>query len=143
MELSDGCQILSHVVVDGRTHIGPNCRVYPFASIGSHPQDMKYQGEPSKLVIGANNIFREHVTVNPGTEGGGMITAIGNNCLFMMSSHVAHDCQVGNHVIMANNATLAGPSLSRTMRLSEACPRFTSFVDRASRWWVMSGSKMT
>ena len=108
VELSDGCQILSHVVVDGRTHIGPNCRVYPFASIGSHPQDMKYQGEPSKLVIGANNIFREHVTVNPGTEGGGMITAIGNNCLFMMSSHVAHDCQVGNHVIMANNATLAG-----------------------------------
>ena len=106
--LGDGCQILSHVVVDGRTEIGPNCRIYPFASIGSRPQDMKYQGEPSKLVIGANNIFREHVTVNPGTEGGGMVTSIGNNCLFMMSSHVAHDCLVGNHVIMANNATLAG-----------------------------------
>ena len=74
--LGDGCQILSHVVVDGRTEIGPNCRIYPFASIGSHPQDMKYQGEPSKLVIGANNIFREHVTVNPGTEGGGMVTSI-------------------------------------------------------------------
>jgi len=108
VELGDGCHVMSHVVLDGRTKIGPNCRIYPFASIGSHPQDMKYHGEPSTLVIGANNIFREHVTVNPGTEGGGMITAIGNNCLFMMSSHVAHDCQVGNHVIMANNATLAG-----------------------------------
>ncbi len=108
VELGDGGHVMSHVVLDGRTKIGPNCRIYPFASIGSHPQDMKYHGEPSNLVIGANNIFREHVTVNPGTEGGGMITAIGNNCLFMMSSHVAHDCQVGNHVIMANNATLAG-----------------------------------
>jgi len=108
VELGDGGHVMSHVVLDGRTKIGPNCRIYPFASIGSHPQDMKYHGEPSTLAIGANNIFREHVTVNPGTEGGGMITAIGNNCLFMMSSHVAHDCQVGNHVIMANNATLAG-----------------------------------
>ena len=108
VNISDGCELLSHVVLDGRTEFGPNCRIYPFTSIGHQPQDMKYQGEPSKLNIGANNIFREHVTVNPGTEGGGMLTSIGNNCLFMVGAHVAHDCQVGNHVIMANNATLAG-----------------------------------
>ena len=108
VRIGDGGVLLSHVVIDGRTELGANCRVYPFASIGHQPQDMKYHGEPSTLKIGANNIFREHVTVNPGTEGGGMVTSIGNNCLFMVGAHVAHDCLVGNHVIMANNATLAG-----------------------------------
>jgi UDP-N-acetylglucosamine acyltransferase len=108
VHLGDGAELLSHVVIAGRTELGPNCRIYPFASIGHQPQDMKYHGEPSTLKIGANNIFREHVTVNPGTEGGGMVTTIGNNCLFMVGAHVAHDCVVGNHVIMANNATLAG-----------------------------------
>lgn len=108
VKLGAGCVLLSHVVVDGNTEIGPNTRIYPFASIGHQPQDMKYKGEPSRLVIGANNILREHVTMNPGTEGGGMLTSVGNNCLFMVGAHVAHDCQVGNHVIMANNATLAG-----------------------------------
>lgn len=108
VSLGEGCTLLSHVVVEGRTEIGPNTRIYPFASIGHQPQDMKYQGEPSTLVIGANNILREHVTVNPGTAGGGMTTVIGNNCLMMVGAHVAHDCEVGNHVIMANNATLAG-----------------------------------
>lgn len=106
--LGDGCELLSHAVVAGRTEMGPNCRIYPFASIGHPPQDMKYRGEPSRLEIGANNIIREHVTINPGTEGGGMVTRIGNNCLLMVGAHVAHDCLVGNHVIMANNATLAG-----------------------------------
>lgn len=108
VKLGAGCVLLSHVVVDGRTEIGPNSRIYPFASIGHQPQDMKYHGEPSRLTIGANNILREHVTINPGTEGGGMLTSIGNNCLMMVGAHVAHDCIVGNHVIMANNATLAG-----------------------------------
>ncbi|MEK9644769.1 MAG: acyl-ACP--UDP-N-acetylglucosamine O-acyltransferase [Alphaproteobacteria bacterium] len=108
VSLGDGCVLLSHVVVDGRTEIGPNARIYPFASIGHQPQDMKFKGEPSRLAIGANNILREHVTINPGTEGGGMLTSIGNNCLMMVGAHVAHDCIVGSHVIMANNATLAG-----------------------------------
>lgn len=106
--LGDGCSLISHVVVDGRTEVGPNTRIYPFASVGHPPQDMKYRGEASRLVIGANNIVREHVTINTGTEGGGMVTRIGNNCLLMVGSHVAHDCTVGNHVIMANNATLGG-----------------------------------
>lgn len=106
--LGDGVRLHSHVVVDGRTSIGPNTHVYPFASIGHPPQDMKYRGEPSELQIGANNIIREHVTLNPGTEGGGMITRVGNNCLLMVGTHIAHDCIVGNHVIFANNATLGG-----------------------------------
>ena len=106
--LGDGVRLNSHVVVVGRTSIGANTHIYPFASIGHPPQDLKYQGEPSELTIGANNIIREHVTMNPGTEGGGMVTSVGNNCLFMMSSHVAHDAKVGNHVVFANNATLGG-----------------------------------
>jgi UDP-N-acetylglucosamine acyltransferase len=98
----------SHAVVDGRTTIGEGTRLFPFASIGLEPQDLKYRGEKSELVIGCNNTIREYVTINPGTAGGGMVTRIGNDCLFMVGAHVAHDCQIGNHVVMANNATLAG-----------------------------------
>ncbi len=108
VKLADGVRLHSHVVVTGRTSIGPNTHVYPFASIGHQPQDLKYKGEPSELEIGANNIVREHVTMNPGTQGGGMMTRIGNNCLFMVGAHVAHDCKIGNNVIFANNATLGG-----------------------------------
>ena len=108
VELDDGVELMSHVVVDGRTSIGANTRIFPFASIGLPPQDLKYNGEPSRLTIGCDNIIREHVTMNPGTEGGGMETNIGNNCLFMIGAHVAHDCQIGDHVILVNNATLAG-----------------------------------
>ncbi|HYM71424.1 MAG TPA: acyl-ACP--UDP-N-acetylglucosamine O-acyltransferase [Stellaceae bacterium] len=106
--LAAGAALKSHVVVDGRTTIGEATRIFPFASIGSEPQDLKYDGEPSSLEIGRNNTIREHVTINPGTAGGGMVTRIGDNCLLMVGAHVAHDCQIGNHVIMANNATLAG-----------------------------------
>ncbi|MEO3430067.1 acyl-ACP--UDP-N-acetylglucosamine O-acyltransferase [Pelagibius sp. CAU 1746] len=106
--LGEGVQLNSHVVIDGRTTIGARTRIYPFSSIGQPPQDLKYKGEPSELHIGSDNVIREHVTMNPGTEGGGMITEVGNGCLFMPGSHVAHDCRIGNNVIMANNATLAG-----------------------------------
>ncbi len=108
VELGDGVRLHSHLVVAGKTTIGPNTHVYPFASIGHPPQDLKYKGEDSELVIGANNVIREHATMNPGTAGGGMITRVGNNCLFMVGAHVAHDCNIANHVILANNATLAG-----------------------------------
>lgn len=106
--IKDGVELKSHVVIDGRTTIGENTKVFPFASLGSQPQDLKYKGEPSELIIGKNNTIREHVTMNPGTEHGGMKTIVGDNCLFMMAAHVAHDCIIGNRVIMANNATLAG-----------------------------------
>ncbi len=108
VSLSDGVTLASHVVVNGRTNIGANTRIFPFASIGHRPQDMKYKGEPSELIIGCNTIIREHVTMNPGTEGGGMVTRVGNNCLIMVGSHVAHDCQIGDHAILVNNATLGG-----------------------------------
>ncbi|MSP88410.1 MAG: acyl-ACP--UDP-N-acetylglucosamine O-acyltransferase [Alphaproteobacteria bacterium] len=108
VQLGDGVELMSHVVIAGRTRIGAKSRIFPFASIGYPPQDLKYKGELSELLIGANCTIREHVTMNPGTEGGGMVTRIGDNCLFMVNAHVAHDCQVGNSVIMANNATLAG-----------------------------------
>lgn len=106
--LEDGVVLKPHVVVDGRTTIGAATQVYPFASIGLAPQDLKYKGEASRLVIGRNNVIREYVTVNPGTEGGGMETRIGDDGLYMIGVHIAHDCHVGNGVIMANNATLAG-----------------------------------
>lgn len=107
--LGDDVVLKSHVVVEGRTHIGKGTVVFPFASLGTAPQDLKYAGEKSTLIIGENNKIREHVTMNPGTEGvGRMETRVGDNCLFMMASHVAHDCIVGDNVILANNATLAG-----------------------------------
>ena len=106
--LGEGVRLHSHVVIDGRTTIGARTQIYPFTSIGQPPQDLKYKGEPSELHIGSDNVIREHVTMNTGTKGGGMLTSVGNRCLFMPGSHVAHDCRIGNHVIMANNATLAG-----------------------------------
>ncbi len=108
VNLASGVKLKSHVVIEGHTTIGENTIVYPFASLGSAPQDLKYAGEESRLVIGKNNTIREHVTMNPGTQGGAMETRVGDNGLFMMSTHVAHDCVIGNNVIMANNATLGG-----------------------------------
>jgi len=108
VEIGDNVIIDSHVNISGFTKIGDGNKIYPFASIGSDPQDLKYNGEKTNLVIGNNNKFREYVTVNPGTEGGGGLTKIGDNCLFMISSHIAHDCVVGSNVIIANNVPLGG-----------------------------------
>lgn len=108
VKIGDRARLRSHVVVDGHTSIGADCDIYPFAVLGTPPQDLKYEGEESVLVIGDRNRIREHVTMNPGTRGGGMKTVIGDDNLFMVGVHVAHDCVVGNHAIMANNATLAG-----------------------------------
>jgi UDP-N-acetylglucosamine acyltransferase len=108
VELGDDVQLLSHVALAGRTRIGANTRIFPFASIGHAPQDLKYKGEPSRLEIGARNIIREHVTINPGTEGGGMLTQIGDDCLLMIASHIAHDCRIGDHAIIVNNVLLGG-----------------------------------
>ena len=101
-------ELKSHVVLGGRTEIGDDCKVFPFASIGLQPQDLKFGGEKSTLSIGDRNIVREYVTMKPGTEGGGLATEIGNDNLFMVGAHVAHDCTVGSNVVIANNATLAG-----------------------------------
>lgn len=108
VKIGDGCVLKSHVVIDGHTTLGQGVIVYPFASIGGAPQDLKYAGEPTELIIGENTVIREHVTMNPGTVQGAGKTVVGRHCLFMMGAHVAHDCVVGDHVILANNATLAG-----------------------------------
>src|SRR6056300_389235 len=110
VEIGEGTVIQSHVNITGNTVIGAFNNIYPFASIGNDPQDLKFEGEITKLEIGNNNKIREHVTINPGTKGGGGKTRVGNNCLFMVSSHIAHDCVVGNNVILANNVPLGGHS---------------------------------
>ena len=108
VEIGENVKIHSHVNISGNTKIGKGNTFFPFASIGNDPQDLKYNGEKTLLEIGDNNKFREYVTVNPGTIGGGGLTKIGDNCLFMISSHIAHDCKVGNNVIIANNVPLGG-----------------------------------
>lgn len=106
--LGADCVLHSHVVVAGRTEIGDKANIFPFASIGHAPQDLKYRGEPSRLVIGTHALIRENVTVNPGTEGGGLLTQIGDHVALLAGAHVAHDCKIGDHVILVNNVMVAG-----------------------------------
>ena len=108
VEIGENNNIQSHVSILGNTKIGNNNKIYPFASIGNDPQDLKFKNEETKLEIGNNNKIREYVTINIGTKGGGGLTKVGNNCLFMVSSHVAHDCIVEDNVILANNVPLGG-----------------------------------
>ena len=108
VRIGTGCRFDSHVVVEGPTTIGDNNRFFPFCTIGLPPQDLKYAGESTPLVIGANNVFREYVNVNRGTAGGGGETRVGDDCYFLVNAHVAHDCILGDHVMMANAATLGG-----------------------------------
>ncbi len=108
VQLEDGVELISNVHIEGNTVVGKGTKIYPFASIGTTPQDLKYKGETNSLEIGQNNIIREYVTINPGTAGGGSKTIVGNNCLLMISSHVAHDCKIGNNVVIANNVPLGG-----------------------------------
>ena len=110
VEIGEDTDIQSHVNISGNVKIGKGNKIYPFVSIND-PQDLKYNGEQTNLLIGDNNKIREYVTINPGTIGGGGKTTIGNNCLFMISSHIAHDCQVGNNVIIANNVPLGGHAI--------------------------------
>ncbi len=106
--IEENVELVSNVHIEGNTKIGKGTKIFPFASIGTQPQDLKFKNEKNSLVIGENNLIREYVTINPGTEGGGSETTIGNNCLFMISSHIAHDCKIGNEVIIANNVPLGG-----------------------------------
>ena len=106
VQIGDNVELISNVHIEGNTKLGQGTKIFPFASIGTQPQDLKYKGEANSLEIGENNIIREYVTINPGTEGGGGKTFIGSNCLLMISSHIAHDCNIGNNVVIANNVPL-------------------------------------
>ena len=108
VQISDNNKLYSHVNISGNTKVGEGNTFYPFCSIGNNPQDLKFNGEKNELVIGKNNKIREYVTIHPGTAGGGGKTTIGDNCLFMISSHIAHDCIIGNNVILANNVPIGG-----------------------------------
>ena len=108
VKIQKDTELVSHVNISGNTHIGQNNKFFPFSSIGQVPQDKKFKGEDSKLIIGNDNIIREHVTINPGTKDGGMITKIANNCLIMIGSHIAHDCIISSNVVLVNNSTLGG-----------------------------------
>ena len=108
VEINENVEIQSHVNITGHTIIGKNNNFYPFTSIGSNPQDMKYKNEKTELIIGNNNTIREYVTINPGTAQGGGITKVGNNNLIMISAHIAHDCIIGNNIVIANSAAIAG-----------------------------------
>ena len=106
--LGRGVRLIAHVVIDGHTQIGEDCVLHPFASIGGPPQHLAHKGEPTRLTVGPRNVIREHVTMHTGTALGRGVTAVGSDGLFMVGSHVAHDCIVGDHVVFANNATLGG-----------------------------------
>ncbi len=106
--IGDGCRLIAHVVVAGNTAIGPRTVIYPFATLGTPPQSVHYRGGPTRLVIGADCVIRENVTMNTGTEDGGMVTRVGDKCFFMTGSHVGHDCKVGNEVTLVNGVALAG-----------------------------------
>ena len=108
VQIGGAVELISNVHIEGNTKIGKNTKIFPFASIGTPPQDLKYKGESNSLEIGENNVIREYVTINPGTKGGGGKTVVGNNCLLMISSHIAHDCYIGNNVVIANNVPLGG-----------------------------------
>ena len=106
--LNENIELVSNIHIEGHTNIGKGTKIFPFASIGTQPQDLKFKNEKNSLEIGQNNLIREYVTINPGTAGGGSKTTVGNDCLFMISSHVAHDCKIGNNVVIANNVPLGG-----------------------------------
>ncbi len=108
VKIDEGTELISHVHITGNTNIGKNNKFYPFSSIGFNPQDKKFSGEKSFLEIGNDNIIREHVTISPGTKGDNLLTSLKNNCLIMIGSHIAHDCELGSNVILVNNATLGG-----------------------------------
>ena len=107
-ELGDNVVLRSHVVIEGRTTIGAGCKIFPFASVGLEPQDVKYKDDPSTVTIGENTLIREHVTVHRGTPTGHLATHVGSNCFLMIGAHVAHDCQIGDNVTLVNGVTLGG-----------------------------------
>jgi UDP-N-acetylglucosamine acyltransferase len=136
--LCDNVEICSHVCVDGSTIIGSGTKVFPFAAIGFRPQDLKFRNERSSLIIGCNNAIREHVTMHPGTEGGRMQTVVGDNNLFMVGVHIAHDCIIGNNVVMGNNATLGGHVIINDDAIIGGLAAVHQFV-RIGRYAIIGG----
>jgi len=142
VKLGDGVEMLSHAVVTGRTTIGARAKIFPFASIGHRPQDLKYAGEPSTLEIGSDVTIREHVTINPGTAGGGMVTRIGDRCLIMIGVHIGHDCLIGSNCVLSNNVTFAGHCHIGDYVIMSGYSGATQFVRVGSHAFVGGLSKL-
>jgi UDP-N-acetylglucosamine acyltransferase len=136
--LCNNVEVCSHVCIEGNTMIGEGTKIFPFAAIGFRPQDLKFRNERSSLIIGCNNSIREHVTMHPGTEGGRMQTVVGDNNLFMVGVHVAHDCVIGNNVVMGNNATLGGHVIINDDAIIGGLAAIHQFV-RIGRYAIIGG----
>ena len=143
VEIGEGCELISHVVLEGPTKIGTRNRFFPFSSIGVAPQDISYRGEPTRLEIGDDNVIREFVTINRGTVKGGGLTRIGNHTLIMAYTHIAHDCSIGNHVIMANAATLGGHVIVEDWATVGALCPVHHFVRIGAHAFVGGGTTIT
>ncbi len=143
VEMGEHCELVSHVVLEGPTRLGNNNKIYPFSAIGIGPQDLSYKGEPTRLEIGDRNMIREYVTIHRGTVKGGQVTKIGNDCLIMAYSHIAHDCLVGDNVIMANAATLAGHvTVEEWAVVGALCP-VHQFVRVGAHSYIGGGTTIT
>ena len=143
VELGEGCELVSHVVIEGPTKIGADNAFFPFCSVGMAPQDLTYSGEPTRLEIGDHNKIREFVTINRGTVKGGGLTRVGSHVLVMAYTHIAHDCQVGNHVILANAATLGGHVIVEDWaQVGALCP-VHHFVRIGTHAFVGGGTTIT
>jgi len=143
VELGENCELVSHVVLQGPTKLGNNNRIFPFSAIGFGPQDLSYKNEPTRLEIGDRNEIRENVTMHRGTVKGGGLTRLGSDCLIMAYSHIAHDCHVGNHVIMANAATLAGHVIVEDWAVVGAFSPVHQFVRVGAHAYVGGGTVVT
>jgi UDP-N-acetylglucosamine acyltransferase len=143
VELGEHCELVSHVSLSGPTKLGDHNRIFPFASVGMGPQDLSYKGEPTRLEIGSHNEIREYVTIHRGTVKGGALTKIGSHCLFMAYAHIAHDCFIGDHVIMANAATLAGHVTVEDWAVVGALSPVHQFVTIGKHSYIGGGTTIT
>lgn len=143
VEMGENCELVSHVAFQGPTKLGSNNRIFPFASIGMGPQDISYKGEPTRLEVGDNNEIREFVTIHRGTVKGGGLTTVGSGCLIMAYAHIAHDCHVGDNVIMANAATLAGHVDVEDFAVVGALSPVHQFVRIGSHSYIGGGTVIT
>ena len=143
VEIGDHCELISHVVIEGPSKIGAGNKFFPFSSVGLAPQDLSYQGEPTRLEMGDHNIIREFVTINRGTVKGGGLTKLGSHILIMAYSHIAHDCSIGDHVIMANAATLGGHVVVEEWATVGALCPVHHFVHIGAYSFIGGGSTVT
>ncbi len=143
VELGEKCELMSHVVIHGPTKIGDNNRIFPFVALGIEPQDVSYKGEPTRLEVGHDNVIREYVTINRGTNKGGGITRVGSHILIMAYTHIGHDCQVGDHAMLVNAATLAGHvTVEEWAVVGAMCP-VHQFVRVGAHAYIGGGTTIT